>query len=221
MITLCGMTLSNYYNKVKLVLLEKDLPFTEELVRTRSKDEAVLAATPLGKIPFVRLDDGHTLCESQVICDWLEATHPRPALVPADPLAAAKVRELCAFMELYIELVGRELYTQAFFGGTADEATQARVKQQLQRNLEALKRLARFAPYAAGPEFTLADCSAFATLPTVAGATKAVYGEDLVAAAGLDWKAHLKLIGTRPSVQRVNADRKRDQEAALAAARSG
>ncbi len=221
MITLCGMTLSNYYNKVKLVLLEKDLPFAEEVVKTRSKDEAVLAATPLGKIPFVRFDDGRTLCESQVICDYLEAAHPAPPLMPADPLAAAKVRELCAFMELYVELVGRELYAQAFFGGTVDEATQARVKKQLLRNLEALKRLARFAPYAAGEQFTLADCSAFATLPTVAGATKAVYGEDLVAAAGIDWKAHLKLIGSRPSVQRVNADRKRDQDAALAAARSG
>ncbi len=221
MITLCGMTLSNYYNKVKLVLLEKGLPFTEELVKTRSKDEAVLAATPLGKIPFVRFDDGRTLCESQVICDYIEALQPSPPLVPADPLAAAKVRELCAFLELYIELVGRDLYAQAYFGGTVDEATQARVKKQLLRNLEALKRLARFAPYAAGEQFTLADCSAFATLPTVAGATKAVYGEDLVAAAGIDWKAHLKLIGGRPSVQRVNADRKRDQEAALAAARAG
>lgn len=220
MITLCGMTLSNYYNKVKLVLLEKELPFTEEVVKTRSKDEAVLAATPLGKIPFVRLPDGRTLCESQVICDYLEAAHPTPALVPADPVAAAKVRELCAFMELYVELVGRDLYAQAFFGGTVDEATQARVKKQLQRNLEALKRLARFAPYAAGDAFTVADCAAYATLPTVAQATKAIYGEDLVAAAGIDWKAHLKLIGTRPSVQRVNADRKRDQEAALAAARS-
>ena len=220
MITLCGMTLSNYYNKVKLVLLEKELPFTEEVVKTRSKDEAILAATPLGKIPFVRLPDGRTLCESQVICDYLEAVHPTPPLVPADPLDAAKVRELCAFMELYVELVGRDLYSQAFFGGTVDEATQARVKKQLLRNLEALKRLARFVPYAAGDTFTVADCAAYATLPTVAQATQAVYGEDLVAAAGIDWRAYLKLLGTRPSVQRVNADRKRDQEAALAAARA-
>lgn len=225
MITLCGMTLSNYYNKVKMVLLEKGLPFDEQVVPTRSKDEAVLAATPLGKIPFVRLDDGSTLCESQVICDYLEAAHPTPPLMPADPLAAAKVRELIAFMELYVELVGRELYGQAFFGGSLDDAAQARVKKQLLRNLQALRRLARFAPYAAGDTFTLADCAAYATLPTVAQACKAVYGEDLLAEAGIDWKAHLKLLGTRPSVQRINADRKRDQEAALAAqaaaARSG
>jgi glutathione S-transferase len=55
MITLCGRPMSNYYNKVKLVLLEKGLPFDEEFVGTGSRDEAVLAATPLGKIPFIRV----------------------------------------------------------------------------------------------------------------------------------------------------------------------
>jgi glutathione S-transferase len=217
MITLCGMTLSNYYNKVKLVLLEKGVPFTEELVKTRSTDEAVLAATPLGKIPFVKVD-GQTLCESQVICDYLEARYPQPALVPADPLAAAKVRELIAFMELYLELVARDLYAQAYFGGTVSDATKERVKKQLAKNIPAFQRLARFAPYVAGEQFTLADAAAFAALPTVAMATKAVLGEDMVAAAGIDWKGYVKRLGERPSVQRVNADRKRDMDA-LAAGR--
>ena len=212
MITLCGMSLSNYYNQVKIVLLEKGLPFTEELQRTGSSDEAVLTATPLGKIPFIKVD-GQTLCESQVIVDYLESRFPQPALVPAEALAAAKVRELCTFMELYVELVGRELYGQAFFGGAASESTQARVKKQLAQNLPALRRLARFAPYAAGATFTLADASAYAALPAVANATKAVLGEDLVAAAGIDWKPYVKLLGERASVQRVNADRKRDTDA--------
>jgi glutathione S-transferase len=138
-------------------------------------------------------------------------------LVPADPFEAAKVRELIAFMELYVELVGRELYAQAYFGGTVDEATQQRVRDALARNLAALRRLARFAPYAAGASFTLADASAFATLPTVALATKSVLGEDMVAAAGIDWKAYVKRLGERASVQRINADRKRDLDAAAAA----
>lgn len=213
MITLHGMTLSNYYNKVKMVLLEKGLDFTEVSQRTRSTDDVVLNATPLGKIPFIRVGE-QTLCESQVIVDYLEAAHPVPSLLPADPLAAAKVRELCAFMELYLELVARELYAQAFFGGTVSEQTQERVKQRLAKNIPAFQRLAGFAPYAAGASFTLADASAFATLPTVAQATKAVLGEDMVAAAGIDWKAYLKLLAERPSAQRINADRKRDMEAA-------
>ena len=34
-ITLCGFAVSNYYNKVKLALLEKGVLFTEEIVMTR------------------------------------------------------------------------------------------------------------------------------------------------------------------------------------------
>lgn len=209
MIVLCGVPLSNYFNKVKLVLLEKGIPFTEERVPTRSTDEAVLSASPLGKIPFLRTPHG-PLCESQVIVDWLEAAYPQPALVPADPFAAAKVREITAFLELHLELVARDLYAQAFFGGSVSEGTQARVRKMLDRNIPAFKRLVKFAPYIAGGSFSLADCAAWASLPVVAMATKAVYGEDLLVAHGVDWKPYVKLVGERPSAQRVAADRKAD-----------
>ena len=209
MITLCGFPISNYYNKVKLALLEKGVPFQEERVMTGSRDETVLAASPLGKIPFIRTPQG-ALCESQVIVDWIEAAYPNPPLVPADPFAAAKVRELATFIDLHLELVARELYAQAFFGGTVSEGTQARVRKQLERHIPAFKRLASFAPYVAGDRFTLADCSAWVSLPLVGMATKAVYGEDLLAAQGVDWKAYVKLVGERPSAQRVAADRKVD-----------
>jgi glutathione S-transferase len=209
MITLCGFPISNYYNKVKIALLEKGVPFQEERVMTGSKDEAVLAASPLGKIPFIRTPQG-ALCESQVIVDWIEAAYPNPPLVPADPFGAAKVRELATFIDLHLELVARELYAQAFFGGTVSESTQARVRKQLERHIPAFKRLASFSPYVAGDQFTLADCSAWVSLPLVGMATKTVYGEDLLIAQGVDWKGYVKLVGERPSVQRVAADRKAD-----------
>ena len=41
MITLCGFAVSNYYNKVKLVLLEKGIPFSEELVMTGSSSTSL------------------------------------------------------------------------------------------------------------------------------------------------------------------------------------
>lgn len=207
MITLCGMPVSNYYSKVKLVLLEKGLPFTEELVKTGSKDEGVLAASPLAKIPFIRVD-GQTLCESQVIADYLEARYPAPALMPADPLAAAKVRELIAFIDLHIELVARELYSQAFFGGSVSEDVQLSVRKRLSRSIPAFKRLARFAPFVAGDTFTLADCAAWASLPLAGLATRNVLGEDLLLAAGIDWKGYAKMIGERPAAARIAADRK-------------
>jgi glutathione S-transferase len=214
-ITLCGFALSNYYNKVKLVLLEKGLPFDEQYIAPGSaKTEDMLAASPLGKIPFLRTPQGD-LSESSAIVEYLEQLAPEPALLPRDPWAAAKVRELSQFIELYLELVARELYAQAFFGGTVSESHQTRVRKLLDRNIPAFKRLARFAPYVAGEQFTLADCAAYVHLPVVSLATKAIYGEDLLVTHGVDWKSHMKLVAQRPSAQRVDADRKADQARAL------
>ncbi len=215
MLVLCGSTISNYYNKVKLALLEKGVPFTEERVGTGSQDEAVLGATPLAKIPFIRTEHG-ALCESQAILDYLEAAYPNPPLLPADAWQAGKVHELITFIELHSELVARELYPKAFFGGEVSEANAARIRTQLVKNIAGFKRLAKFAPFVAGSTFTQADCAAWVSLPLAAMATKIVYGEDLLAAGGIDWKPYAKLIGDRPAAQRVTADRKADQDKAIA-----
>ena len=217
MLTLCGFSVSNYYNKVKLAMLEKGIAFEEALVMTGSKEEAVLSASPLGKVPFLRTDTG-SLCESQVIVDYLEAAYPAVPLIPADPMAAAKVRELCTFIDLHLELVARQLYAQAFFGGTVSQELQDKVRQQLTKNIAGFKRLAQFGPFVAGDSFTIADCAAYVSLPLVATATKKVLGEDLLAAAGIDWKAYAALIGARPHAQKVDADRKADAARMAAAA---
>jgi glutathione S-transferase len=192
---------------VKIALLEKNIPFTEETVMTKSKDEAVLSASPLAKIPFIRTEQG-TLCESAVIMDYLEAAYPAPALMPAEPFDAAKLREISTFIELHLELVARELYAEAFFGGKVSDDTKTTVRRQLEKNIAGFKRLAKFAPYVGGDTFTAADCSAYVNLPLVGSASKIIYGEDLLVEAGVDYKAYMKLVGERPTVQKVNADRK-------------
>lgn len=207
MLTLCGFSVSNYYNVVKLALLEKNVPFAEEHVQTGSKEETVLSASPLAKIPFIKTPQG-ALCESQAILHYIETAYPNPPLMPADAFAAAKVRELMTFIDLHLELVARDLYPQAFFGGTVSESSQARVRKQLEKNIAGFKRLAKFAPYVAGDTFTQADCVAFNNLPLVGMATKAVFGEDLLVSGGVDYKPYLKLVGERPSAQKVAADRK-------------
>jgi glutathione S-transferase len=220
MITLCGFGLSNYYNKVKLALLEKGIEFTEEMCMTDSRDEAVLCASPLGKVPFLRTEHG-TLCESQVILDYLEAIHPAHPLLPADPWQRAKVHELVTFVDLHLELVARELYPQAFFGGTVSEEIQSRVRKQLTKNIAGFKRLARFGPYLAGDTFTQADCAAWPSLPLVGMASKLVLGEDLLVAGGIEWKPYVALIGQRPTAQKVAADRKADQDRVAALKKAG
>lgn len=220
MITLCGIPLSNYYNKAKLVLLEKGIPFTEEYVKTHSHAEEVLSCSPLGKVPFIKTPHG-ALCESQAIVEYLEAAYPEtPRLIPAHPYEAAKVRELITYVELHLELVVRELYPEAFFGGQVSDGTKKRVARVLPENIAAFKRLAKFGPYLAGDTFTLADCAGWVSLPLVAMSTKAIYGEDLLAAGGVDWKSYAKLIGERPHAIKVAADRKADQDKSLAANRA-
>jgi glutathione S-transferase len=211
MLTLHGFAISNYYNKAKLALLEKGLAFEEKVVSLKDKSEELLAASPLGKIPYLTTDQG-CLCESQVILEYLEALHPEPPLLPRDPFAAAKVRELVTFLDWHVEMAARQLYGAAFFGAPPlSESNAARIRKEVEQKIAGFRKLARFAPYVAGDSFTMADCSAFVDLPLVGMATKAIYGEDLLLASGLDYKPYIRMIGERPSAQKVNADRKAAQ----------
>jgi glutathione S-transferase len=219
MITLHGFSISNYYNKVKLVLLEKGIPFDEEFCAAGTDDPQALLGSPLGKVPYIRTEHG-SLCESEVIVEYLEALQPEPRLMPTDAWQQAKVRELVTFIELHLELVARDLYGAAFFGGTLSEGNKARLHKLLTRNATAFQRLARFSPYVAGEEFTLADCAAYVSLPVVGMATRIVFGADVLQAAGIDWKGYVKLIEERPSARKVAADRKAEQ-ARMDAAKKG
>ncbi len=210
MLTLCGFAASNYYNKVKIALLEKGVNFQEELVWVGQAD---LAASPLGKIPYLKTERG-TLCESTVMLEYIEAAHPSPALLPADPFAAAKVREVLRFIELHLELVARNLYTEAFFGGKVSDSVKEKVGEQLSKNAAAFAKLARFAPYVAGDSFSLADCAAIVHLPLVSSASKIIYGKDCL--GDLPVRDYLKQMGERVSVQRVNTDRKANTELMMA-----
>lgn len=208
MLKLCGFAASNYYNKVKLVLLEKGIEFEEELVWA-DRSPALLEKSPLGKIPYFEVNQG-VLCESQSMVEYLEAAYPEKPLMPADPFGAAKVRELIVFMELHLELVARELYPQAFFGGTVTDEVKTRVQKLLKRHAKGFAQLARFAPFIAGAEFTMADCAALVHLPLVSMASKAIYGEDVL--ADLPVRDYTKMLAERATVQKVNADRKVNQE---------
>jgi glutathione S-transferase len=213
-IRLCGFAASNYYNKVKLALLEKGVPFEEELVYP-SKDPLVLADSPMGKVLFLRLPGG-TLAESQAIVEYIEDRFPPPPLYPADPLARARVRELIELIELHLELPARRVYGEAFFGGKASDDTRAEVRALLGRGLAAFGRLAKFEPYVAGPDSSHVDCAAMVHLPLVSGVGKRVFGVDLVAEAVPRAPAHLKEMAGRPFAKKVNAERKAAMDAFIA-----
>lgn len=216
---LCGFAASNYHNKVKLALLEKGVAFEEERVYP-SRDPVLLADSPMGKVPFLRLPGGGALAESQAIVEYIEDCFPEPPLYPSDPLARARARELIEFIELHLELPARRLYGEVFFGGKASAETRAEVRALLERGLAAFAQLARFAPFVAGPSFTHADCAAVVHLPLVIGVGKLAFGTDLVGAAVPQAHAYLAEMGLRPLVQRVNTERKAAMDHFMAYRRS-
>jgi glutathione S-transferase len=208
MLTLCGFAASNYYNKVKLALLEKEVPFEEKLVWA-DRSPALMEKSILGKIPYFEIGD-QVICESQIMVEYLEDAYPQKPLMPTDPVERADIRQLIIFMELHLELVARELYAEAFFGGKVSDETKVRVEKILKRNTAAFGKLAKFAPFIAGSTFTLADCVALAHLPMVGQATKAIYGVDMLADYPI--RDYVKKLGERPTVQKVDADRRINRE---------
>ena len=210
MLKLCGFAASNYYNKVKLALLEKGVPFEEVLAWVGETD---LAASPLGKVPYAITDEG-AISESTVILEYVEQRYPETPLMPASPYQAAKVRELLRYIELHLELVARNLYPEAFFGGKVSDNLKEKIRPQLEKNVAAFAKLARLSPFIDGDQFTLADCAAAVHLPLVSSCSKIIYGQDLLAA--LPVKDYLKHVGERPTVQKVNADRKTNTELMMA-----
>ncbi len=216
MIKLCGFHVSNYHNKVRIVLLEKGVAFEEDAsIRPSQKDEW-LVRSPMGKVPILEVD-GTTLTESQVICEYLEDAYPAKPLLPKDPLARAKVRELVTHIEWHMEMVVRRLYAQAFFGGTVSEEVKQGVDRDIARGVRTLKALARFEPFIAGDALTLADCAAFVHLPLVSLSTKLVLGRDALEEMP-QVKEAIKMLRARPAFARVDEDRKA-AAAAMAAAR--
>ena len=211
MLKLCGFSASNYYNKVKLALLEKGIAFEEETIFP-SQDEALKKDSPMGKVPFLRTPNG-VLTESQVLVEYIEDSHPQPPLYPADAFLRAKCRELIEHLELHLELPARRLYRAAFFAGSLSDEVKSEVEKLLVKGLNSLAHLARFEPYIAGAEFSHADCAAYVHLPLVSQATTRIYGRDLVEALLPRAQPYLELISGRATAQQVDADRKLAMEA--------
>jgi glutathione S-transferase len=214
MLKLCGFRLSNYHNKVRLALLEKGVPFEEDAACRPSQQDEFLVRSPVGKVPFLELDGGRRLAESEVIIEYLEDSYPQKPLLPKDPFERAKVRELVKFMELHLELVARRLYGELFFKRTpVSEEAKAAVGKELAKGARALKQLVKFDPFIAGKALTIADCAAFVHLPIVSLVGKHGFGRDFLDELP-QLKPYLGMLGERPAFRRVNDDRKAAQAAA-------
>jgi len=205
MVTLYGSAISNYYNKIKLALMEKEIAFLEELV-SPSQDEAMLMLSPLGKIPFIKSDDGY-LSESQAILEYLEDAFPANPLYPSEAFERAKCREFIQHLELNIELIASRLYAEAFFGRTVSQEIKDEVRTKITLGLTGLARLIKISPYALGDKFTAADVAAWPHLQLVSFATQKIYGQNLVVEYIPGLEAYIKMIESRPYAQKIGEDR--------------
>ena len=211
MVTLYGSAISNYYNKIKLALMEKEIAFLEVLVAP-SQDEAMLKLSPLGKIPFIKSNDSY-LSESQAILEYLEDTFPANPLYPAEAFERAKCREFIQHLELNVELIARRLYAEAFFSRTVSQEIKDEVRAKITSGLTGLARLMKLSPYALGDKFTAADVAAWPHLQLVSFATQKIYCQNLVVKYIPGIVAYIKMIESRPYAQKIGEDR----TAALAA----
>ena len=60
MLKLCGFHISNYFNKTRIAMLEKGVPFELDPTCRPSQKEEFLARTPMGKVPFLHVKGENT-----------------------------------------------------------------------------------------------------------------------------------------------------------------
>jgi glutathione S-transferase len=85
--------------KVRIVLLEKKIPFELELDVPWTPDTKVGQVNPLGKVPVLVLKDGEALYDSRVIVEYLENVSPVGHLLPQEPGARIEVRRIEALAD--------------------------------------------------------------------------------------------------------------------------
>lgn len=144
MIKLYGFSVSNYYNMVKLALLEKGLAFEEVPFYGGTSAEA-LAISPRGKVPVLQVEQGF-INETSVILEYIEQSQQGRPLLPSDPFQRAQVLALAREIELYIELPARACFAEAFFGMTVPDAIKEKTRAELLLGVAALGRHGKFAP---------------------------------------------------------------------------
>jgi glutathione S-transferase len=153
--------LSPFPTRVRLVMYAKglDIPLVEPGgIHDRSGKGDYLTINPLGRVPTLELDDGRTLPESEVICEYLEDLYPEPTLRPADPWARAQVRLISRLCDFYLVFAMVPLFTASGMSRkTWDVAKIDAALAEVKKSLDYLEHYIGTKGYAVGGTLTQAD----------------------------------------------------------------
>ncbi len=165
MLQLIHMPFSPFSRKVRLTLAEKrmEAEMVEQLPWEMGDD--LYDLNPAGTLPV--LIDGETvIADSVAICEYLEDTHPDPALMPREAVPRAEVRRLVAwfdqkFQREVTELVLYEKVHRKLKGqGYPDVAPIRAGLMNLRNHLDYIGFLVTRRNWLAGKDLSLADFAA-------------------------------------------------------------
>lgn len=117
------------------------------------------AVNPQMRVPALALDGGEILTQSLAIIEYLDETHPKPPLLPADPLARAKVRALAQLIACDIHPLNNVAPLRYLKNEMKHEQAEidAWYAHWIAAGFEALEALLPPGPYCFGNSVTLAD----------------------------------------------------------------
>jgi glutathione S-transferase len=153
---------STYSQKALIALYEKGLAFEPEIVELTSADAraAYEQVYPLGKVPFLKADDGWAVPESTIIIEFLDDRFPdTPRLIPAEREAARQVRFMDRMCDWHLNEPVVELLFQKAGFRPADETRAARANKQIAVSYTYLEQRLANQDWVCASGFSMADCA--------------------------------------------------------------
>ena len=158
---------SSYCQKVLIPLYENEIPFEWRMLSPdHPENEAEHAALwPLKRMPLL-LDDGRPVMEATIIVEYLALHHPGPVrLIPEDPRAALHVRMMDRFFDNYVMApMMAVVFDSIRPAENRDPFGVDQARALLDTAYGWLDGVMAERPWAAGREFSLADCAAAPSL---------------------------------------------------------
>src|SRR5579883_2582006 len=162
-LVLYGHPFSSYTQKVLIALYENGTPFEFRCIGPETPQHAAewLKRWPLRKFPLL-LDGERAVVETSIIIEYLQLAHPGPVrFLPPDPIAALDVRFLDRFFDLHVMNAAQLAVDGALTGDPVRRQDGlALATERLERAYAWLEGQFAGKIWAAGADFTLADCAA-------------------------------------------------------------